>query len=162
MGAYERGCRVMPAKERGPDLRQASKATRRRRLAQGLKTPLEKVRKLQTSLQAKAKAEPAFRFYSLWDKVYRADVIEEAYRACRNNDGAAGADGVTFDQIAAYGEKQWLEELRQELCVGGYWTQPLLDGWVPKNNRCPRPLGVAFIGDRVVGSAECMRVGAMF
>ncbi len=84
----------MPAEERGPDLRQASKATRPRRLAQGLTTPLEKVRKLQTSLQAKAKAEPAFRFYSLWDKVYRVDVIEEAYRACRRNGGAAGADGV--------------------------------------------------------------------
>ena len=71
----------MPAEERGPDLRQASKVTRPRRLAQGPATPLERVRKLQISLHAKAKAEPAFRFYTLWDKVCRADVLEEAYRA---------------------------------------------------------------------------------
>src|SRR5260370_2863987 len=104
----------MPAEERGPDLRQASKATRPRRLAQGLTTPLEKVRKLQTSLQAKAKAEPAFRFYSLWDKVYRVDVIEEAYRACRSNGGAAGADGVAFARIAASCENTHLQTLRPE------------------------------------------------
>ena len=63
----------MPAEGRGPDLRQARKVTRPRRLADGPATPLERVQKLQTSLQAKAKAEPAFRFYSLWDKVCRAD-----------------------------------------------------------------------------------------
>ena len=85
----------MPAEGRGPDLRQAREATRSRRLANGPATPLERVQKLQTSLQAKAKAEPAFRFYSLWDKVCRADVLEEAYRACRRNDGAPGCDGMT-------------------------------------------------------------------
>src|SRR5271166_1551481 len=93
----------MPAEGRGPDLRQVRKVMRSRRLADGPATPLETVRKLQTSLQAKAKAEPAFRFYSLWDKVCRADVLEEAYRACRRNDGAPGCDGMTFDQIAATG-----------------------------------------------------------
>ena len=69
----------MPAEGRGPDLRQAGEVTRPRRLAQSPATPLERVRQLQTSLQAKAKAEPAFRFYSLWDKVCRADVLEEAH-----------------------------------------------------------------------------------
>src|SRR5229473_6283413 len=88
----------MPAEGRGPDLRQASKVTRPRRLADGPSTPLERVRKLQTSLEAKAKAEPAFRFYALWDKVCRADVLEEAYRRCRRNGGAPGCDGMTFDQ----------------------------------------------------------------
>jgi hypothetical protein len=78
----------MPAKGRGPDLRQAGKVTRPRRLADGPATPLERVRKLQSALHAKAKAEPAFRFYALWDKVCRADVLEEAYRACRRNGGA--------------------------------------------------------------------------
>jgi RNA-directed DNA polymerase len=125
MGPYYRGRRVMPVEERGPDLRQASKATRPRRLAIGLATPLERVRKLQISLQTKAKAEPAFRFYSLWDKVCRVDVLSEAYRACRRNGGAAGVDGVTFDQIAAYGTGRWLEELRQKLCAGEYRSQPL-------------------------------------
>src|SRR3954463_11159542 len=93
----------MPAEGRGPDLRQARKVMRSRGLANGPATPLESVQKLQTSLQAKAKAEPDFRFYSLWDKVCRADVLEEAYRACRRNDGAPGCDGMTFNQITAYG-----------------------------------------------------------
>src|SRR5436305_14923139 len=114
----------MPAEGRDPDLRQAIEVTRPRRLAQGPATPLERVQKLQTSLQAKAKAEPAFRFYSLWDKVCRADVLEEAFRACRRNGGAPGCDGVTFDGITARGQERWLEGVRQELRVGGYRPRP--------------------------------------
>ncbi len=110
----------MPAEGRSPDLRQAGKVMRPRRLADGPATPLERVQKLQTSLQAKAKAEPAFRFYSLWDKVCRADVLEEAYRACRRNGGAPGCDGMTFVRITAHGQERWLEELRQELRAGQY------------------------------------------
>ena len=91
----------MPVEGRGPDLRQAREVKRSRRLADGPATPLERVRTLQTSLQAKAKAEPAFRFYSLWDKVCRADVLEEAYRACRRNDGAPGCEGMIFDRTAS-------------------------------------------------------------
>ena len=132
----------MPAEGRGPDLRQASKVTRPRRLAEGLSTPLERVRKLQTSLQAKAKAEPAFRFYSLWDQVCWADVLEEAYRACRRNDGAPGCDGVTFADITVHGLERWLEELRQELRTGEYRPQPLLRVWIPKSNGGQRPLGI--------------------
>jgi len=66
-----------------------------------LSTPSETVEKLQTSLQTKAKAEPAFRFYALWDKVCRQDVLLEAYRRCRANAGAAGVDGETFARIDA-------------------------------------------------------------
>ena len=131
----------MPAEGRGPDLRQAREVTRPRRLAKGPSTPLERVRKLQTSLHAKAKAEPAFRFYSLWDKVC-LDVLEEAYRACRRNDGAPGCDGMTFDQITAHGEDRWLEELRQELRAGEYQPRPLLRVWIPKSNGGQRPLGI--------------------
>ena len=143
----------MPAEERRPDLRQASEVTRPRRLAQGPATPLERVRKLQISLHAKAKAEPAFRFYALWDKVCRADVLEEAYRACHRNGGSAGADRMTFDQITAYGRERWLEELRQELRAGDYRPQPLLRVWIPKSNGGQRPLGVPCIRDRVVEMA---------
>src|SRR5436305_12194469 len=103
----------MPAEGRGPDLRQASKVRRPRRLADGPATPLERVQKLQTSLQAKAKAEPAFRFYSLWDKVCRTDVLGEAYRACRRNGGAPGCDGGTFDVITALGQERWRGEFGQ-------------------------------------------------
>ena len=67
------------------------------------------------ALQAKANAEPSYRFYSLWDKVCRKDVLAEAYRHCRNNHGAPGADRVTFEQIEATGLETWLAHLREEL-----------------------------------------------
>lgn len=131
-------------------------------MAKSLPTPLERVRKLQTSLQAKAKAEPAYRFYSLWDKVCREDVIEEAYRACRRNGGSAGVDGVNFAQIESYGKKQWLEKLRQELRDGRYRPQPLLRVWIPKSNGSRRPLGIPCILDRVVEMAVLLVVGPIF
>jgi RNA-directed DNA polymerase len=152
----------MPAEGRGPDLRQAGKATRPRRLAEGPSTPRERVRKLQNSLQAKAKAEPAFRFYALWDKVCRADVLEEAYRACRRNGGAPGCDGLTFDQINSHGMERWLEELRQELRAGEYRPQPLLRVWIPKSNGGQRPLGIPCIRDRVVEMAALLVLGPIF
>src|SRR3954464_12773448 len=80
----------MPVEGRSPDLGQERKVARPRRLAQGLPTPRERVRKLQTSLQAKATAEPAFRFYRLWDKICRADARSEGYRRCRHKAGALG------------------------------------------------------------------------
>jgi RNA-directed DNA polymerase len=152
----------MPAEGRGPDLRQASKVTRPRRLADGPATPLERVRTLQTSLQAKAKAEPAFRFYCLWDKVYRADVLDEAYQACRRNDGAPGCDGMTFEQITAYGQDRWLEELRQEFHAGQYRPQPLLRVRIPKSNGGQRPLGIPCIRDRTVMMAALLVLSPIF
>jgi RNA-directed DNA polymerase len=131
-------------------------------LADGPATPLERVRKLQIALQAKAKAEPAFRFYSLWDKVCRADVLDEAYRACRRNGGAPGCDGMTFDQIAAHGQERWLEELRQELRAGEYRSQSLLRVWIPKSNGSQRPLGISCIRGRVVEMAVLLVVGPIF
>ena len=113
----------MPAEERGPDLRQARNVARSRGLAQRLATPLDRVRRLQTSLQAKAKAEPTFRFYTLWDKVCREDVLSEAYGACRRNGGVAGVDGETFAAIETAGRKRWLGRLREELEAGG--PQPM-------------------------------------
>ena len=85
-------------------------------MAIGLPSLRDRVRKLQTSLQAKAKAEPAYRFYTLWDKVCRADVLAEAHRRCRASRGAPGIDGETFEAIEAHGIEAWLERLRQELC----------------------------------------------
>jgi RNA-directed DNA polymerase len=99
---------------------------------------------------------------SLWDKVCRADVLEEAYRACRRNDGAPGCDGMTFDQIAAHGQDRWLEELRQELRVGDYRPQPLLRVWIPKSNGGQRPLGIPCIRDRVVEMAALLVLGPIF
>ena len=100
------------------------------------------VETLQTSLQAKAKTEPAYRFYSLWDKVCRKDVLAEAYRRCHANAGAAGADGETFEQIETQGIERWLEKLRKELVAGIYAPKPLLRVWIPKSNGGQRPLGI--------------------
>ena len=107
-----------------------------------LPTPAETVAKLQTSLQTKAKAEPAFRFYALWDKIYRKDVLLEAYRRCRLNAGAPGVDRETFEQIEARGQERWLEILQQELKTKRYQPQPLLRVWIPKSNGGRRPLGI--------------------
>ena len=152
----------MPVEGRSPDLGQERKVARPRRLAQGLPTPRERVRKLQTSLQAKAKAEPAFRFYSLWDKICRPDVLTEAYRRCRHNAGAPGADGQTFEEIEAHGVEEWLEELREELRNGRYRPKPLLRVWIPKSNGGQRPLGIPAISDRVAQMAALLVIGPIF
>ena len=77
--------------------------------------PPPKVRKLQEALHAKAKGSPGYRFYALYDKVYRRDVLEFAYVRCRANGGAPGVDGQTFEDIEAYGVDRWLDELAEEL-----------------------------------------------
>ena len=127
-----------------------------------LLTPSETVEKLQTSLQTKAKAEPAFRFYALWDKLCRADVLQEAYARCRANAGAAGIDGETFAQIEARGRERWLGMLREELISGRYVPQPLLRVWIPKSNGGQRPLGIPTIRDRVVQMAAVLVIGPIF
>jgi RNA-directed DNA polymerase len=127
-----------------------------------LPTPSETVGKLQTSLQTKAKAEPAFRFYVLWDKVCRQDVLLEAYRRCRANAGAAGVDGETFERIDARGSEQWLGMLREELVSGRYVPKPLLRVWIPKSNGGQRPLGIPCISDRVVQMAAVLVIGPIF
>ncbi len=127
-----------------------------------LETSHEKVRTLQTALQAKAKAEPAARFYSLWDKVCRIDVLTEAYRRCRANRGAAGSDGQRFEQIEDHGREAWLEGVRQELTAGRYRPQPLLRVWIPKASGGERPLGIPTIRDRVVQMAVLLVIGPIF
>jgi RNA-directed DNA polymerase len=127
-----------------------------------LPTPSETVGKLQTSLQTKAKAEPAFRFYALWDKVCRTDVLQEAYRRCRANAGVAGVDGETFGQIDFTGQERWLEALREELTSERYVPKPLLRVWIPKSNGGQRPLGIPTIKDRVVQMAVVLIIGPIF
>src|ERR1700754_28385 len=114
----------MPAEGRSPDPTQAREGLTARRLTMSLPTPSETVEKLQTSLQTKAKAEPAFRFYALWDKVCRKDVLREAYCRCRANAGAAGVDGETFGKIDGRGQERWLETLRAGLISGGDVPRP--------------------------------------
>ena len=96
-----------------------------------LRTPNKSVQKLPAALQMKAKANANYRFYSLWDKIYRKDVLAEAYRRCRANGGAPGVDGVTFDAIEAQGVDAWLASLQEELRHKSYRAQPLLRVWIP-------------------------------
>ena len=77
--------------------------------------PPRTVEKLQATLHAKAKESSDYRFYALYDKVYRSDVLEHAYRLCRQNGGAEGVDGQTFEDIETYGHRRWLDELTEEL-----------------------------------------------
>ena len=93
---------------------------------------LLKVQKLQAALNAKAKGSPSFRFYALYDKVYRADVIEEAYERCRDNDGKPGIDAQRFEDIEKYGVQRWLGELGQELRDKSYRPQPVRRVYIPK------------------------------
>ena len=143
----------MPEERRRPVSKRDEESDKSEGIDVSLPTLMSKVQTLQTSLQAKAKAEPAFRFYSLWDKVYRADVLRVAYRRCRANRGAPGYDSISFNQIEDQGVDEWLERLQQELRVGGYQPQPLLRVWIPKAQGGQHPLGIPTIRDRVVQMA---------
>ena len=141
---------------------------------------LPSVRKLQTALHAKAKAEPEYRFYLLYDKVYRADVLSFAYARCKANGGAAGVDGQTFEDIEAYGSQDresegretpdietgwnpWLGELAQELRDKTYRPQAVRRVYIPKpNSKKMRPLGIATIRDRVVQTAAMLVLEPIF
>lgn len=127
-----------------------------------LATPPEKVEKLQKSLQAKAKAEPGYRFYSLWDKVRRLDVLQEAWRRCRRKGGAAGVDGITFEDIESQDVNEWLGNLQEELRGGRYEPQPLLRVWIPKSNGGQRPLGIATTRERVAQMAVLLVLQPIF
>ena len=129
---------------------------------ENLITPLDSVRTLQNALQAKAKSEATFRFYSLWDKICREDVLHEAYRRCRANRGAPGVDGVRFEEIESQGRGSWLRRLRQELVSGQYRPQPLLRVWIPKANGGRRPLGIPPISDRGVQMATNLILQPIF
>jgi RNA-directed DNA polymerase len=114
-----------------------------------LETP-EKIRNLQRKLYRKAKAEPAFRFYVLYDKICREDMLRHAYALARANAGSPGVDGVTFAQIEAEGVEKWLAGLREELVSKSYRPQPVRRVMIPKPGGGERPLGIPTIRDRVV------------
>jgi len=124
--------------------------------------PLVTVQKLQAALRTKAKESSDYRFYALYDKVYRADVLSIALARCQDNAGAPGVDGQTFDDIEAYGRERWLEELAQELKGKTYRPQAVQRVWIPKADGKQRPLGIPTIRDRVVQMAAVLVLGPIF
>ncbi len=126
-----------------------------------LATP-ESIRRLQRRLYLKAKAEPAFRFYLLYDKVWREDILAHAYALARANAGAPGVDGMTFAMIEAAGVEEWLAELREELCSKTYRPQAVRRVMIPKPGGGERPLGIPTIRDRVVQTAVKLVVEPIF
>jgi RNA-directed DNA polymerase len=128
-----------------------------------LPTPVNKVKTLQIALHTKAKAEPSYRFYTLWDKVYRADILKVAYRRCRGNGGSHGTDQETFADIEAKGLETWLGKLQKELKDKTYSPKPLRRVWIPKaDGKSMRPLSIACIRDRVVQIAMLLVLNPIF
>lgn len=126
-----------------------------------LETP-EPIRSLQKKLYLKAKAEPDFRFYLLYDKVWREDILEHAYMVARANAGAAGVDGVTFAAIDVAGRKEWLSGIGKELRDRSYRPDAVRRVMIPKPNGGERPLGIPTIRDRVVQSAVKLVIEPVF
>lgn len=126
-----------------------------------LATPIS-VQKLQTALHAKAKETPEFRVYALYDKIYRMDVLTHAYACCRANKGASGVDGLTFDDIEAYGRERWLGELAQQLREETYRPDAVRRVYIPKPNGKLRPLGIPRLAERVCQTAAMLVLEPIF
>src|SRR5579875_906283 len=126
-----------------------------------LETP-SKIRTLQRKLYRKAKDEPEYRFYLLYDKIYREDILAHAYELAKANKGAPGVDGQSFEEIEAQGRGKWLTELRNELRTKKYKPQPVLRVMIPKPGGGERPLGIPSIRDRVVQTAAKLVLEPIF
>lgn len=146
---------------KGPQFKANARRSENRRLAVSLQPPL-KVRKLQEALHAKAKGAPGYRFYALYDKVYREDILEFAFRSCAAEKGAPGVDGQSFEAIEAYGVEQWLGELAAELRKKKYRPDAVRRVNIPKPDGKQRPLGIPTIRDRVVQTAAALVLEPIF
>ena len=126
-----------------------------------LTTP-KSVQKLQMALHAKAKAEAGYRFYALYDKISRDDILAHAYAQCRSNKGAPGVDGQDFADIEAYGVQRWLGELALALRQETYRPDPIRRVFIPKANGKLRPLGISTVRDRVCMTAAMLVLEPIF
>jgi RNA-directed DNA polymerase len=126
-----------------------------------LETP-EKIRTLQRKLYRKAKAEPEYRFYLLYDKICREDILRHAYALARDNAGAPGVDGESFSDVDSTGIEKWLVGLREEMLSKMYRPAPVRRVMIPKPGGGERPLGIPTIRDRVVQTAAKLVLEPIF
>jgi RNA-directed DNA polymerase len=150
----------MPVEGRGLSSGQTQDVVRDRRLG-NLSTP-KSVQKLQSALHAKAKTEPGYRFYALYDKIFREDILVHAYHQCRSNKGAPGVDGQDFADVEAYGVQRWLEELALALREETYRPDPIRRVYIPKANGKLRPLGISTLRDRACMTAAMLVLDPIF
>jgi len=123
---------------------------------------ITKIQEFQRKLYEKAKSDKKFRFYSLYDKTYRTDILEEAYRKAKSNGGTSGVDGETFEDVETKGRAEYLRELQQELKTEEYKPKPVLRVYIPKENGKKRPLGIPTVKDRIVQTAFLMVLEPIF
>src|SRR5580658_3749676 len=150
----------MPVEGRGLGSGLTQDVVKERRLGD-LATPAS-VQKLQTALHAKAKTEAGYRFYALYDKIYREDILAHAYAQCRSNKGAPGVDGQNFADVEAYGVERWLGELALALREETYRPDPIRRVYIPKPNGKLRPLGISTLRDRVCMTAAMLVLDPIF
>jgi RNA-directed DNA polymerase len=150
----------MPVEGRGLGSGLTQDVVKERRLGD-LATPAS-VQKLQTALHAKAKREAGYRFYALYDKIYREDILAHAYAQCCSNKGAPGVDGQDFADVEAYGVQRWLGELAKALKEESYRPEPIRRVFIPKPNGKLRPLGISTVRDRVCMTAAMLVLSPIF
>ncbi len=150
----------MPMEGRNLSSRQTQQVEKDRRLG-NLSTPI-RVQRLQRALHAKAKAAPGFRFYALYDKIYREDILMHAYAKCRSNKGAPGVDRQDFSDVEAYGVERWLGELALALREETYQPDSIRRVFIPKANGKLRPLGISTLRDRVCMTAAMLVLEPIF
>ena len=128
----------------------------------GGQEPDEKVRRLQRKLYVAAKQQKGRRFHALYDRIYRSDVLSEAWRRVKRNKGAAGVDGVTLAAVEQYGVAKLLEELHGEFHAGKYRAPPVLRRYIPKADGKQRPLGIPTVKDRIAQMAAKLVLEPIF
>ena len=151
----------MPVEGRGLTSRMLFEGTKDKEIGVSLQTP-EKIRRLQRKLYGKAKAAPEFRFYVLYDKIYREDILFHAYRLVRSNKGRPGVDGIRFEDIEASGLEAWLQALQEDLRNKTYKPSPVRRVIIPKPDGGKRLLGIPTIRDRVAQTAAKLVLEPIF
>jgi len=128
----------------------------------GGRKPVDKVQRLQSRLSDAAKQHPGRRFHALYDRIYRGDVLVEAWRRVKRNRGAAGVDAVTLAVVEQHGVDRFLGEIAAMLREGEYRPQPVLRRYIPKADGRQRPLGIPTVRDRVVQAAAKLVLEPIF